>query len=104
MVIILSFVCLVICVWVAIRSQQQQRSSLSSVVPLNNERVMQSYPIQRPVGLIHGQPVYNVNAISPMPIIYETPPPSYEIATANLPPKYESAPVTAMVEQTNSWL
>jgi hypothetical protein len=74
---------------------------------MNYQRLMHPY-LQNP---LHGsprvvlvRPVYNISAASPIPSIYEAPPPSYEIAIADLPPKYESVPVTEIVEQMDTRL
>jgi len=84
-----------------IRSQQR---SLSSVVTANHQRVRNPHrqnPIQRPGRIIRVRPVHSVSPAPPTVDLYEVPPPSYEAATNDLPPKYESAPVIAMVERTN---
>jgi hypothetical protein len=96
-IILLPMFCLILCVYTGIRSQQR---SPSSVVTVNHRRVRnphRQYPIQGPGRIIRARPVHSVSPAPPIPSLYEVPPPSYEAVTSDLPPKYESAPVTAMV-------
>jgi len=64
--------------------------------------------IRTPIRVVHVRPGSRVGAApSPhsFPSIYETAPPSYEVATATLPPVYPSSshpPMTAAVEQSGS--
>jgi hypothetical protein len=56
-----------------------------------------------PIRVVHVRPVYNAGARSSSqvyPSMYEGPPPSYEVATADLPSIHQSSPsptVTATV-------
>jgi len=110
LIIVIVIVTLVICVTFlscCIRSQQQPQHIRSTYNP-NAQRV--AYPYQQqssrqPSRVVHVRPVYNVGAAPTIHSTYEAPPPSYEAATRNLPPKYPSAslePGIATIEQMNS--
>jgi len=76
----------------------------------SNTRVLtnpyQQSIVQRPVRVVHVRPVYNVEFAPPSrsyPSIYEAPPPSYEVATADFPTIHQSSPsppVTTTVQQS----
>ncbi len=106
-IIVPLFIC-VICLSCCIRQQQQQRLH-SPIYNANGEVVAYPYqqqPVRGGARVIQVRPVYNVSAAPTIHSIYEESPPSYEDATANLPPKYSSeppsVPVIATVEETNS--
>jgi hypothetical protein len=108
---VIVIVTLVICITFlscCIRSQQQPQQHIRSTYNPNAQRV--AYPYQQQSSrqasrVVHVRPVYNVGAAPTIHSTYEAPPPSYEAATRNLPPKYPSAslePGIATIEEMNS--
>ena len=111
-IIVASIFCFVVCLSCCITQQrQQQRQRLQTAYRNANGRVVtspyQQQVVRGPVRVVRVRPVYNVTASSapqPYPSMYEAPPPSYEVATANLPSVHQSSsfpPVTENVEQSN---
>ncbi len=94
-----SFFFCVLCISCCIRSQrqeqQQQRIRASTIN--TNARVTphpyQQQPVRRPSRVLQTRPIHNFSAAPPVHIMHEELPPSYEVATRNLPPKYSSAPL-----------
>jgi hypothetical protein len=109
-IVIVPIVFFLACLVVYVRSQQQQRSR-ATIVTTNNQRVVRQYQQQLtrgPAPVVRVGLTYTAGTVSsPFPNIHEAPPPSYEVANANLPPKYQpepppySPPITAMANSTD---
>ena len=110
-IIVVSIFCFVTCLSCCIHSHQRQQRLRATFANSNtrvNTNSYQQQVIRGPVRVVHVRPVSHVGAAPPLhsfPSIYEAPPPSYETATATLPPVYQSSshpPMTATVEQSSS--
>ncbi len=86
------------CLTCCTRSTQQQQQSRAVYANSNNRAFTNPHqqPIVRgPVQIVRVRPIHNVGAAPPSqsyPSLYEDPPPSYEVATANLPTIHQSSP------------
>ena len=75
------------------RIRQQQQHICASTIYGNPQ--VPVYPYQQQVGrgrarVVQVRPVYNVSAAAPIHNMYEAPPPSYEVATRNMPSSQSS--------------
>jgi hypothetical protein len=79
-------------------NKQRRQQRLQTAYVNYNTRVA-THPYQQQtrggsVRVVRVRPIYNVEAAPPShsyPSIYEAPPPSYEVATANLPSIHQSS-------------
>jgi len=104
-IIVPSVFLLVICLICCIHSTQRQQHSHATSANSNTRTITNSCQqptLRGPVRVIRVRPIYNVGAAlssQSYPSIYEAPPPSYEVATANLPTIHQSSPPVTTTAQ-----
>jgi hypothetical protein len=94
-------ICLTCCIHSTQRQQQSHVTYANSNTRVGRNPYQQSI-VRGPVRVIRVRSIYNVGAAltsQSYPSIYEAPPPSYEVATANLPTIHQSLPPVTTTAQ-----